>query len=190
MTHSTRPTRQPSRRQFLNHAGTALLATSAMGISPSLLAAPAPAERAVKLQNLHTGESAHVTFWVEGTYLTSGLDELAYLMRDHRQNLAASIDVQLVNFLHNVQQEVGNGKAIQVISGYRSEKTNEWLYRNTEGVAPRSLHLEGKAIDYRIEGIATNDLYRLSRGYRVGGVGRYLRSGFVHVDTGRVRTWG
>ena len=77
-----------------------------------------------------------------------------------------------------------------MISGYRCPATNTTL-RNTRGggVARRSLHMDGKAIDVRLPGVPLADLRDAALSLGMGGVGFYPREQFVHVDTGPVRRW-
>jgi uncharacterized protein YcbK (DUF882 family) len=83
----------------------------------------------------------------------------------------------------------GNRGTYEVISAYRSPKTNEMLRRTTSGVAQKSQHLLGKAIDVRLTGVPTHRLRDTAIALQRGGVGYYEASDFVHIDTGRVRRW-
>ena len=94
-----------------------------------------------------------------------------------------------MDILWEIQQVAGNGNAYEVISAYRSPETNDSLRRNRKGVAKKSQHLEGKAIDVRLPGTDTSRLRDIALELRLGGVGYYEQSDFVHVDTGRVRRW-
>ena len=63
------------------------------------------------------------------------------------------------------------------------------MQRRGGGVASRSLHLEGRAIDIRLADVPLADLRDAALSLRSGGVGFYAQSRFVHLDTGRVRRW-
>jgi uncharacterized protein YcbK (DUF882 family) len=76
-----------------------------------------------------------------------------------------------------------------VISSYRSPETNKYLRSKSNGVARKSQHLLGKAIDVRLRGLETRKLRDTALELKLGGVGYYEKSDFVHVDTGRVRRW-
>jgi uncharacterized protein YcbK (DUF882 family) len=102
----------------------------------------------------------------------------------------AAIDVRLLDLLHRVQAAVGSTRPFDVISGYRSPASNRMLAESTAGVARRSLHMEGKAIDVRLPGLPLAELRRAGLTLQGGGVGYYPDSGFVHLDVGRVRAWG
>jgi uncharacterized protein YcbK (DUF882 family) len=111
-------------------------------------------------------------------------------MRDHYTGDVGVMDPQLFDLLHRVQSELGTGQSFQIISGYRCPKTNAALKATRGGgVAKRSLHMDGKAIDVRLPGVPLGDLRDAALSLRQGGVGYYPRDQFVHLDTGRVRHW-
>jgi uncharacterized protein YcbK (DUF882 family) len=148
------------------------------------------AERRLGFLNLHTGEKADLPYWIQGDYVPESLAEINRILRDHRSGQVAAIDTQLLDLLHRVNSALGASQPFQVISGYRSPASNRMLAGNSSGVAKRSLHMEGKAIDIRLPGIQLADLRRAGLMLRSGGVGYYPGSNFVHLDVGRVRTWG
>lgn len=147
-------------------------------------------ERRLGFHSLHTGEKAELPYWIEGEYVPESLAEINHVLRDHRSGEVAAIDTQLLDLLHRVSAAVGASRPFQVISGYRSPASNHMLAGNSSGVAKRSLHMEGKAIDVRLPGIQLADLRDAGLMLRGGGVGYYPGSNFVHLDVGRVRTWG
>lgn len=102
----------------------------------------------------------------------------------------AAIDTRLLDLLHRVGAALGASQPFQVISGYRSPASNLMLAEHSSGVAKRSLHMEGKAIDVRLPGVEPADLRRAGLALQGGGVGYYPGSNFVHLDVGRVRAWG
>lgn len=147
-------------------------------------------ERRLGFLNLHTGEKADLPYWIQGGYVPESLAEINRVLRDHRTGEVAVIDTQLLDLLHRVNAALGASRPFQVISGYRSLASNQMLAGNSSGVAKRSLHMEGKAIDIRLPGIQLADLRRAGLMLKGGGVGYYPGSDFVHLDVGRVRTWG
>lgn len=147
-------------------------------------------ERRLGFLNLHTGEKADLPYWIQGEYVPDSLAEINRVLRDHRTDQVAAIDTQLLDLLHRVHSTVGADKPFQVISGYRSPASNQMLASHSSGVAKRSLHMQGKAIDIRIPGIALADVRRAGLMLKGGGVGYYPGSNFVHLDVGRVRSWG
>jgi uncharacterized protein YcbK (DUF882 family) len=147
-------------------------------------------ERIISFKHLHTGESLKATYWAEGEYIAEELRGIEHLLRDHRSGDKHHIDPQLLDILYTLQHKVGAKREFNIISGYRSPKTNNMLRSKSGGVAKRSLHMQGKAIDIRIPGVELKDLRRAALSLKSGGVGYYSKSNFLHVDTGRVRNWG
>lgn len=202
-----------SRRQFLkslSHWGvTSLIASPALflpkkALTPDLpadfLLPPFPSEESAPLKkkvmelslslyNTHTGESLknHI-FWAEGQFIRDQLRDINRLFRDHRTNEVTSIDPKLLTLLADIQKAVDSTEPIHLISGYRSLKTNNMLAENSGGVAKKSQHLLGKAADIRIPHRHLKQIQKAAISLKQGGVGRY--ASFVHVDTGRVRSWG
>lgn len=147
--------------------------------------------RTLSMRNLHTGESIRkVTFWEKGKYHDDALSEINYVLRDFRSGDVADMDTDLLNLLCCVQQKLGTSKEFHIISGYRSAKTNDMLRRRSGGVAKNSYHTRGQAIDIQLPGHRLKDIKNVALSLKGGGVGYYSQSGFVHLDTGKVRTWG
>lgn len=175
------------RRSFLKSS---VVLASAVGMPALAKAAlPAPAERAVRLYNTHTGESLRSVFWAEGQFIPDALQDINKLLRDHRNNKVAQIDPKLIVLLNEVSDKFGDSQVLHVISGYRSPESNAKLAAASGGVAKHSMHLDGKAIDIRIPGKNLAQLHKAAMSMRGGGVGYYPDSQFVHMDTGRVRYW-
>jgi uncharacterized protein YcbK (DUF882 family) len=178
--------RHVTRRRFLQLSA---------GAAAGLLIAPAHAglsrhgQRALSLRNLHTGEKLTRTYWADGEYLAEPLDDIAQVLRDHRTGEIHPIDPQLLDVLHRLQHKVGSHKPFEIISGYRSPKTNAMLRGNSNGVAKKSFHMQGKAIDVRLPGHDLAKLRKAALSLKAGGVGYYPKSNFLHLDTGRVRHW-
>ncbi len=145
--------------------------------------------RHLSFDHTHTGEKLSVTYYENGKYLMDALQEINILLRDHRTGDIQIIDPALLNQLHILRSKLGVSKPFHVISGYRSPFTNAQLQKGSNGVAKKSLHMQGKAIDVRIEGVDSQRLRNTAIAMHQGGVGYYQRSNFVHLDTGRVRTW-
>lgn len=146
-------------------------------------------ERQIELISTHTGERLRTCFFRSGAYCRDALSSLTHLLRDHRNGQQAAIDPGVFDILHEVAVAADREPRFEVISGYRSPATNARLHEHSSGVARRSLHMEGRAIDVRLAGYNTAKLRDVALALRRGGVGYYARSDFVHLDTGRVRTW-
>lgn len=173
-----------SRRQFLTLA--------AAGAAATLLPLPAwalPGKRSISFHNTHTGEDLTVTYFAEGRYRTDALRQVAVNLRDHRTGEIHAIDPTLLDLLCGLRRRMDCTEPFHVISGYRSPRTNAALAAKSKGVAKRSLHMQGLAIDIRLPGRNLGELRRLAMAMQAGGVGYYPKPGFVHVDVGRVRSW-
>jgi uncharacterized protein YcbK (DUF882 family) len=147
-------------------------------------------ERNLSFYNTHTGEELSATYWVEGEYQQSELKAIDYILRDFRTGDVIEIDNALLDLLNVLQHKMGSKQPFQIISGYRSPQTNTALRKKSNGVARKSMHMEGKAIDIRLPGCDLSDLRKAALDLQAGGVGYYPASEFIHVDTGPVRHWG
>ncbi|MEX0733131.1 MAG: DUF882 domain-containing protein [Steroidobacteraceae bacterium] len=154
---------------------------------PALAAETGP--RRLVLSNTHTGEVLDTIYWANGSYLPAELGRLDWVFRDHRTSDVLAIDSRLFDLLHDLAATAGLEPCYQIVSGYRSPATNSMLAAKSDGVSSRSLHMEGKAIDVRLEGLPLATLRDLALARRAGGVGYYPDSDFVHLDVGRVRSW-
>ena len=149
---------------------------------------PAP-QRALELRNTHTGESLHLVYRRGDEYDADAIAKLRNLMRDHRNGEVHDIDVALYDQLYDLSQAAHCDARFEIISGYRSPESNASMAAEGRGVAKHSLHMQGKAIDVRLHGCTCATLRDLALTAARGGVGYYRNSDFVHVDTGRFRTW-
>jgi uncharacterized protein YcbK (DUF882 family) len=145
--------------------------------------------RRLSFYHTHTGETLDVVYAERGYYLSDALAEVNYFLRDFRTGDVHQIDPELLDILHSARVYTGSNGQIEVLSGFRSHATNEQLRRTGLGVAQHSLHMTGQAIDIRLANVATRTLMRAAVSMGRGGVGYYPESDFVHLDTGRVRTW-
>jgi uncharacterized protein YcbK (DUF882 family) len=177
------------RRGFLVLGGAGLALPFLTRLSAFASTEPLPPDRCLSFYNTHTGESATVSYCRSGCLVPASLDKIDRILRDHRTGETKAIDVRLLDLLTRLSGAIASGEPYHVISGYRSAKTNELLRMHGDGVAARSLHLLGQAIDVRVPGLELQKLYRAAADLRGGGVGIYPGSDFVHVDVGRVRTW-
>lgn len=172
------------RRRFI-----ATLGASVLVATPAWAQADRRATRTLRLDNLHTGEKLAVEYFDQGRYLDDGLAAVNHLLRDFRSGDVGAIDATLLDLLHRLATLTGSQRAFQVISGYRSPATNAALRERSSGVASGSLHMRGQAIDVRLADVPLATLRQAALSLQAGGVGYYAASNFVHVDTGRVRTW-
>jgi uncharacterized protein YcbK (DUF882 family) len=157
---------------------------------------PSPVESAdaqahrLRLYHTHTGERIDIVYRRGDVFLPEAEQQLDYFLRDHRTGEVKHYDPRVFDILSELATAVGRPDAeIQIICGYRTPWSNEFLRSHSAGVAKGSLHMQAQAIDIRIPGIDTLTLRNAALALGRGGVGYYPQSGFVHVDTGRVRTW-
>jgi uncharacterized protein YcbK (DUF882 family) len=181
----------PSRRRFLSCSATITLAGAG---APVAMARSVISTKPRHLAFDHTHTREHVSLvyaTTAGHYVDQALARLNYFLRDHYTNEVGTMDPQLFDILHRIGRSLSTQRAFQVISGYRCPATNERL-RTTRsgGVAKRSLHMDGKAIDIRLPGVPLAELRDAALSLRAGGVGFYPGQQFIHIDTGRVRSWG
>lgn len=148
-------------------------------------------ERQLSFYHTHTGKRLDVVYSRDGAYVPSALEEINHFLFDFRTGDKAEMDPELLDLIYDVREALGSDGVYQVVSAYRSPKTNEMLRGRSQksGVAKNSQHLLGKAIDVRLEGITTATLRDKAISMQRGGVGYYEASDFVHMDTGRVRRW-
>lgn len=183
----------PFRRRLLLKISAALFtaATARLSLAGTASAAPGPTEKKLSFSSLHTGEYLNTTYWIDGEYQRDALTEVYHILRDWRVDETRPIDTGLLDLLFALRQELDSTRPFEIISGYRSPVTNASLRKHGGGgVAKKSLHMQGMAVDIRLPGRDLRDLRKAAISLRRGGVGFYPRSGFVHVDTGRVRRWG
>lgn len=145
--------------------------------------------RVVELVHTHTREQLSLRVPARGVQSPDALAALNHFLRDHRTGDIHPIDPALLDILADLHEAVGAPGPFHVISGYRAPRTNAMLRERSRGVAAGSLHVEGRAIDVRLPGVDSASLRDAAISLRRGGVGYYASSDFVHLDTGRVRTW-
>ena len=177
----------PARRVLLR--GIAAVVPAALLWAPVGNARAAADIRPLRFKHLHTGERLSVVYHARGRYLPDALKAINHLLRDFRTGEEHTIDPALLDLLFHISLKLGRNTRFEVISGYRSASTNAMLRNGSRKVAVRSLHMQGRAIDVRVEGLDAVLLRNAATSMQSGGVGFYADSAFVHLDTGRFRTW-
>jgi len=160
-----------------------------MGLLLPLNIASSVGERSLSFYHTHTKKTLDVTYSVGGEYVESALAEVNHFLGDFRTGDAIVIDPALLDLIYDVRASLGSNDTFEVISAYRSPETNEMLRNLGRGVAKKSQHLVGKAIDVRLRNVDSVDLRDAAIKIKRGGVGYYKKSDFVHIDTARVRRW-
>ncbi len=176
-----------SRRSFLKGLSATLAAVAS--VNPVIALANISAERRLAFYNTHTSEKLDVVYFSGGRYLPDALNEMDHLLRDHRTDEVHAMDPGLFDVLYHLASLANPTESFQIISGYRSPTTNAMLRKRNQRVARKSFHMRGQAVDIRLPGVDTKRLRDMAMTLQQGGVGYYRNSDFIHVDTGRVRSW-
>jgi uncharacterized protein YcbK (DUF882 family) len=146
--------------------------------------------RRLRMISPRTGERIDTIYWIEGDYIAEALNEITLFMRDWRTDQTRTIDRRTIDIMAASHNLLDATEPYTLLSGYRSPQTNAMLRRRSSGVAKNSRHLIGEAADLRLGSRSVEQMYRAAVACRGGGVGRYSRSNFVHMDCGPVRSWG
>lgn len=137
-----------------------------------------------------TGEKLDMIYWIDGDYIKDAVKEINYFMRDWRVDQVKSIDLRTLDIMAASHNLLDVSEPYMMLSGYRSPQTNAMLRSRSRGVAKNSLHMKGQAADLRLASRSVNQMAKAAQACHAGGVGRYSRSNFVHMDCGVVRSWG
>lgn len=145
--------------------------------------------RRIRLRSARTGESIDTIYWIEGSYIKEALAEINWFMRDWRSDDVIGYDRRNIDILAATLRLMETDEPYHVISGYRSARTNAMLRRRNRGVARNSYHVKGMAADLKLSSRSISQMAAAAIACRAGGVGKYRRSNFVHMDCGPIRTW-
>jgi uncharacterized protein YcbK (DUF882 family) len=170
-------------------AATALVAAPTYSNAFGLLRGAGDIRR-IRMYSGRTGESIDTIYWIEGDYIPEVMKEINHFMRDWRSSDTTKIDARTVDIMAASHRLMDVSEPYMLLSGYRSPKTNAMLRSRSGGVAKNSLHLKGQAADLRLSSRSVSQIARAAGACRAGGVGRYSKSNFVHMDCGPVRSWG
>lgn len=179
-----------SRRALLGaFAATAVMAAPTLSMAAGFLRGAGDIRR-IKMYSGRTGENLDMIYWVDGEYIRDALTEINHFMRDWRRDEAVKIDPRTIDIMAASHSLLDVNEPYLLLSGYRSPATNAMLRSKSRGVARKSLHMTGQAADLRLASRSVNQMARAASSCSAGGVGRYPRSNFVHMDCGPIRTWG
>ncbi|MHC0052980.1 YcbK family protein [Actibacterium sp. D379-3] len=146
--------------------------------------------RRISMYSGRTGESLDTIYWIEGEYIKEAAKEINYFMRDWRQDAVTSMDLRTVDIAAAAHRLMDTDEPYMLLSGYRTPQTNAMLRSRSSGVAKKSLHMKGQANDLRLKSRSVNQMFKAASSCNAGGVGKYSRSNFVHMDCGQIRNWG
>lgn len=170
-------------------AATALVAAPTYSNAFALLKGSGDIRR-IRMYSGRTGESIDTIYWIEGEYIPEVMKEITYFMRDWRSDATLQIDPRNIDIMAASHRLMDVSEPYMLLSGYRSPATNAMLRSKSRGVARNSLHMQGQAADLRLKSRSVSQMARAAAACASGGVGKYSRSNFVHMDSGPVRTWG
>ena len=146
--------------------------------------------RRLRMYATRSGESLDTIYWIDGEYIPEALAEINHIMRDWRSDQKTKIDTRTIDIMVASHALLEVEEPYMLLSGYRTPETNSMLRNRSSGVARNSLHMKGQAADLRLKGRSVQQMARAAAACAAGGVGKYSRSNFVHMDCGPVRTWG
>lgn len=146
--------------------------------------------RRIRMYSGRTGEAIDTIYWIEGEYIPEVMKEINYFMRDWRSNEATKIDMRTIDIMAASHRLMDVSEPYMLLSGYRCPATNAMLRSKSRGVAKNSLHMKGQAADLRLQSRSVGQMAKAAAACASGGVGKYSRSNFVHMDCGPVRSWG
>lgn len=179
-----------TRRALLGaFAATAVAATPTFSNAAGFLRGGGDIRR-IRMYSGRTGERLDMIYWIDGSYIKDAVKEVNHFMRDWRTDQAKSMDLRTIDIMAAAHNLMDVNEPYMLLSGYRSPQTNAMLRSRSRGVAKNSLHMKGQAADLRLSSRSVNQMARAASACSAGGVGRYSRSNFVHMDCGVVRTWG
>jgi uncharacterized protein YcbK (DUF882 family) len=159
-------------------------------VDTPVVSAPALVQpRWINLRNIHTDEKLEAVYWENGQYVPDAVQALNKVLRDYRNDETHPMDTGLYDILDQIRAKTQSKAPFQIISGYRSPATNRMLAERSGEVAKRSLHMDGKAMDIKLEDVDLRYVRQAALDIGRGGVGYYPTSNFVHVDVGPVRKW-
>ena len=145
--------------------------------------------RRIAMHSGRTGERIDTIYWIEGEYIAEAVREINVFMRDWRTSQAIQMDLRTIDIMSAALNLLETTEPYLLLSGYRSPQTNAMLRNQSRGVARNSLHMTGQAADLRLQSRTTTQMANAALACRAGGVGRYARSNFVHMDCGPIRSW-
>ncbi|MCA0920891.1 YcbK family protein [Pseudooceanicola nanhaiensis] len=179
-----------SRRALLGaFAATAVVAAPTYSQAAGFLRGAGDVRR-LHMYSPRTGERLNMIYWIEGEYIPEAMKEVTHFMRDWRNDKHMTIDGRTMDVMAAAHRLLDPGEPYMLLSGYRSPETNAMLRSRSSGVAKNSLHMKGQAADLRLKSRSVNQMYKAAAACHGGGVGKYSRSNFVHMDCGPVRHWG
>lgn len=146
--------------------------------------------RRLRMVSTRTGEKIDTIYWIEGQYIKDAVREISIFMRDWRLDEIKDIDTRTIDIMAAAYNLVDTKEPYTLLSGYRNPSTNAMLRKKSRNVARNSRHMKGQAADLRLKSRSVAQLSKAAVACHGGGVGKYSRANFVHMDCGPRRVWG
>ena len=182
--------RDSSRRSIIGALGLTLVSAAPVYPKAFGFLRGAGNARRVKMYSRITGERVNIYYAIDNNYITEAINEISYFMRDTRENKVKKIDTRAIDIISATYNMMDTSEPFILNSGYRTKKTNDKLRKRSKLVARSSLHVTGQAADISLKSRSVKQISRAAASCSAGGVGRYTRDNFVHIDCGRKRIWG
>ncbi|MER2520319.1 MAG: DUF882 domain-containing protein [Bdellovibrionales bacterium] len=149
------------------------------------------ARRRIALSDKHGTEAVDLVYYRNGRYDPAAMRKINRLFRDKRANEEGDIDPELIDYLVDIRTRLNLPSSVtfEILDGYRTQETNEWMAQRNNNVALESHHMRGWAVDFRIQGVDGRAICEIAKTMQRGGVAYYPKDNHVHVDLGNIRTW-
>ncbi len=172
-----------------SHRAVIVIAAAIVLLAAAATAVPADEARTLSFFNTHNSEHLSVVYRLGDEYLPDALAEIKHIMRDPLNGEEFPTDPKLLDFLWDLLDKIGYHREVYIVCGYRCVETNTALHNRSQQVVLNSMHIKGRALDFRLPGYDTRKLFETARAMKRGGTGYYQQSDFIHIDTGPVRVW-
>ncbi len=143
----------------------------------------------IDIKNMHNGKEAAVNLLTaDGSFNEEGFARIDEVFGFPTGEKGEHISRRLIFMLNYFSDLVAPGKTIKLVSGYRSPDYNTKIRDAGGNVAKTSLHMDGMAIDFSIDGVRGKKLWEIIKSKDCCGIGNY-GSDIVHLDSGKPRFW-
>jgi len=148
-------------------------------------------QKSIIISRYGTKEILNVVYYKNNRYVPSALRKINKIFRDRMTGKIGSIDPELIDFMVDIRSRLGLPKIVvfEVMSGYRSRKSNKRQRKTNKQMAKNSYHLRGWAVDFKIKHVSGKAIAEIAKTMQRGGVSYYPSSNHVHIDLGKIRSW-
>jgi uncharacterized protein YcbK (DUF882 family) len=143
----------------------------------------------IHIENMRTGKEIKANLLnPDGSLNEEGLTQVDEAFEFTAIEKGDHISPRLIFALDYFSDLVAPGKVIRLDSGYRSPEYNNKLREAGGNVARTSVHMDGMALDFHLDGVNGKALWEIVKSKECCGVGHYGGSS-IHLDTTRPRFW-